>query len=225
MKKLIANLYIRPLILAFALVKTVATAALEFETTLIEQTLTLDAKHYAFEFPFTHQGSEAIRITNISSTCGCTVAELEQRDYAPGVGGVIQGRFTVGNRTGRQVNRIRLQTDYLGQAEIVLEVRLDIPQIAAVQPGMLLWRVGEVIDEKSFTVIPNHKLGLILKSVAVENDLFSVETSTADPETGEVSVSVVPRSVESAARGVVKIELLDPDRELIRTRYAHLLVR
>ena len=46
------------------------------------------------EFRFTNTGRATLKITNISKTCGCTVARLEKNEYAPGETGSVQVSFT-----------------------------------------------------------------------------------------------------------------------------------
>ncbi len=36
------------------------------------------------EFKFKNTGQGPLKITNVKSTCGCTVAQLEKKEYAPG---------------------------------------------------------------------------------------------------------------------------------------------
>ena len=42
-------------------------------------------------------GDEMLKITGVKATCGCTVVQLDKRDYAPGESGVIKVTYTAGS--------------------------------------------------------------------------------------------------------------------------------
>jgi len=47
----------------------------------------------ACEFKFTNKGKSVLNITGIKNTCGCTVPELEKKQYAPGESGTIKATY------------------------------------------------------------------------------------------------------------------------------------
>jgi hypothetical protein len=53
----------------------------------------------ACEFRFTNTGQGPLIITSVKSTCGCTVAQLEKKEYAPGESGTIKATYTAPNTT------------------------------------------------------------------------------------------------------------------------------
>ncbi|MCK4292081.1 MAG: DUF1573 domain-containing protein [Planctomycetes bacterium] len=46
------------------------------------------------QFKFTNNGRAPLKITNVKSTCGCAVAKLEKKEYAPGESGTIKVIYT-----------------------------------------------------------------------------------------------------------------------------------
>jgi hypothetical protein len=52
------------------------------------------------EFSFTNTGRSLLKIGNISRTCGCTVFQLDKKEYAPNETGVIKVSYTAGKSTG-----------------------------------------------------------------------------------------------------------------------------
>ena len=51
------------------------------------------------EFSFTNTGGGLLKIGNISRTCGCTVFQLDKKQYAPNETGVIKVIYTAGKST------------------------------------------------------------------------------------------------------------------------------
>ena len=58
------------------------------------------------EFKFTNTGSAdgGLKIGKISRTCGCTVFELDRKEYAPGRTGTIRVSYIAGKSTALSVN-------------------------------------------------------------------------------------------------------------------------
>jgi hypothetical protein len=58
------------------------------------------------EFKFTNTGSAdgGLKIGNIKRTCGCTVFELDRKEYAPGRKGTIKVIYAAGKATALSVN-------------------------------------------------------------------------------------------------------------------------
>jgi len=51
------------------------------------------------EFRFTNTGRGLLKIGNISRTCGCTVFQLDKKQYAPNETGTIKVSYTAGKST------------------------------------------------------------------------------------------------------------------------------
>ncbi|MFP4173402.1 MAG: DUF1573 domain-containing protein [Candidatus Hydrogenedentota bacterium] len=96
--------------LAF-LVTFSAAAQLQWDTQESEHYLEPGQEQVKTAFTFQNLGDGPVTIERISSTCGCTVPELEQRRYEAGESGEIEAVFEAGRLTGRQTSRIIVRTD------------------------------------------------------------------------------------------------------------------
>lgn len=208
----------------FMLVVHTARAELEFEKTVIEDVVSPDAKTYPFEFAFKNTGAATVEISEIKTTCGCTTAKLDKMIYEPGETGVITGSFSVGTRQGKQEKKVRVLTKDLAQPEIQLALKLDIPQLVTMKPGLLLWRVGSEPDAKTLSIHPNATLGAKILSVECESSDFAVEALPQVEGGSDFEVIVAPLKTESASRGLIKIQVAVADAEP-KTIYAHALIR
>jgi len=58
----------------------------------------------ACEFKFTNTGQALLKIGKIKRTCGCTVFELDRKEYTPGRTGTIRVIYTAGKATAISLN-------------------------------------------------------------------------------------------------------------------------
>jgi hypothetical protein len=56
------------------------------------------------EFKFTNTGQALLKIGKIKRTCGCTVFELDRKEYTPGRTGTIKVIYTAGKATAISLN-------------------------------------------------------------------------------------------------------------------------
>lgn len=197
---------------------------LTFKQAVVEDVISPDAKSYPFEFAFENTGDAAVEISEIKTTCGCTTAKLEKMIYAPGESGIIKGIFEVGTRKGTQKKKIRVYTKDLAQPEIPLALKLEIPKLIAMEPGLLLWRVGSEPDAKVLTITPNANLGAEVLSVECESSDFAVESMPKAEGSGELEVVVAPLKTGAKSRGLIKITVAMAGAEP-KTIFAHALIR
>lgn len=195
-----------------------------FEHSVIEDTIPPGSKSYPFAFSFENTGSQPVTIEQVKTSCGCTATQLTKKTYQPGETGVIEGSFSVGNRQGKQHKRVTLHTNDLAQPTITLGLKLDIPSLVTVKPGLLLWRTGTEPSSKSVTILPNQAFGVRILGVESGTDTYAVSALDPDEATGAIEVVVAPLDTSEPSRGIVKIRV-GGDQLPERTLYAHALVR
>jgi len=213
------------LALAGAAASAPAYGKLSFETKVIEDVIPHDAKAYPFAFAFENKGDRAVEISEIKTSCGCTTAKLPKKTYAPGEKGTIKGSFSVGSRQGKQHKNIRVLTDDIAQPEIQLALRLEIPKLVSMKPGLLLWRVGSEPEAKTLTIQPNGDLGARIAEVVCKDENFEFTVNEAD-EFEPTIVEITPNNVSEKARSIIRVKIATSNQSLDpQFAYAHLLVR
>lgn len=98
-------------------------------------------------FSFTNVGNDMLIISQIDSECGCTVPELDIRDYLPGESGTIEVRFDPKERPGKHHKNITVKSNDVSNperklgisVEVLQAVRLSTPSIAL---GRLVYGKG-----------------------------------------------------------------------------------
>jgi hypothetical protein len=113
-----------------------------------------DAGKYIGRFPFKNIGKGTLIIRDIRTACGCTVPELEKREYLPGEEGVLDVVFDPANRKGGFIKYLFMLSNSASQGRAKLSVTADI--IPLVRFESIFLRIGAMElgkkHERSFTV-------------------------------------------------------------------------
>lgn len=153
-------------------------AAIEFDKSIIEDSVSPGVETYSFSFGFINNGEFEVKIKEIITSCGCTVAAFSKENYAPGETGSLEGEFQIGSRRGDQDKYIVVKFED-GLSDVKLHLRLSILNLATVDKSLLVWRsTGESdLKEKKVNVELNEQAGAELLSVKVDGSGFDVETN------------------------------------------------
>lgn len=152
-------------------------------------------------FRFTNSGKTPVTIKDIHTSCGCTTADLAKRTYAPGESGEITAVYTVGDAKGRQSKIITVNTDDDSAPPVELTFQITIPDTIVYWPRMLLWHVGDRLDEKSVVITPpaSRKIThMEVQSMTPEKEASArIETS---PDGDSFRLFIRPRSAFKASQ-------------------------
>lgn len=204
------------LVVLFSLAASCASAQLKWDVLEVSQTVTATVVEALASFPFKNSGDDSVTITEISSSCGCTTAELEKKTYAPGESGEIVAKFKIGSRYGLQTKTIQIKTD-VEEAPTVLTMKTSIPKLVDLQPAYVAWARGEVPDMKTVSVTMGAAEPVHIIKVEAENPTVHVELE--ETEAGKTYLlNLFPESTDVAQKVRIKI-LTDYPRETPRTFY------
>ncbi len=128
-----------------------ARAELAWKQRVVELQAEADSTVLEARFPFTNTGVKAIDVTQVESSCGCTVVSLEKRHYEPHESGEIVAKYTVSSQAGEQTKTVQVETND-GQPPTVLTLSIHVPQVLSIQPPFLVWRHGELPNPKTISV-------------------------------------------------------------------------
>jgi Protein of unknown function (DUF1573) len=191
----------RPVVFALLTLAVVARAfaALEWESTTVQVDAgPLDEK-IDVVFRFTNTGANAVTIAQTHASCGCTVATLDKKTFAPGEAGELRAVYTVGDGViGLQEKTVTVETADSPAESFLLTLRVNVPGLWEVQPKFVKWEHGEAPTAKTVTIRALHPE--IAKPVAAEarDTRFAAEVRTAPDESGVYVVSITPTSTEVA---------------------------
>lgn len=141
-----------------------------------------DVEH---EFLVLNTGDEPLHITDVTTTCGCTVVDYD-KVIPPGGSGAIRARIkTKDLPSGRASKTLTVNTDAPGAERTVLQVKLD--HVPPIEFGMqardgrmfMAARAGEAKEEK--VLVRPHVPGMKITGVSSTNPLFVVALEPATP--------------------------------------------
>lgn len=193
----------------FVTVAPSAPAALTWEATVRSPKIALGAEQAVAEFPFRNTGREPVVILNVRASCGCTVPELEKRNYAPGEAGVIKATFNIGDRLGAQHSVIYVQTDDPAAEPLQLHLHLDIPQPLEVNPRVVSWTQGEEAKAKVIELSVHPEAGLELTGVETKDLGYTTALRPGDAP-GRYRLEIVPTSTAAASRAGFVLQTSKP---------------
>ncbi len=196
-------------------------ANLIFEASKIDDKIVNGTASYTFEFKFKNSGKTPIEITDIKTTCGCTVASLDKTVYQPEDTGKVSGVFNIEGRTGLQGKDIILTTDNLAQSTIKLSLEIEIVNIMSIKPSLLFWRKGEDVSMKEISALPYVTDGVKITSILCDLETFKIESVQ---EAKGYKIKVTPISTENESRAIIKINAESADGQA-KTFFVHAIIK
>lgn len=85
--------------------------AITFETTTYDFGQIYQGERVKYSFKFTNTGNSDLLISQVSASCGCTVAEYPKKPIKPGEGGSITVEFNSAGRRGQQSKTVTVSTN------------------------------------------------------------------------------------------------------------------
>src|SRR5438132_8293297 len=184
-----------------------ARAELKWEQTSVDLQPALGDKQAVAHFKYENVGKTPVHFTSVHASCGCTAAQTQKEQVAPGEKGEVTATFNIGGRTGTQVKTVTVQTDDPdpSRATTVLTLKAVITPLLEIQPALVFWQNGEEPKPKIITAKAN-KAAAIKKLDVVS----SIPDFTAKVDAGsapnEFKISVQPRDTTKAVYATLTIK-------------------
>jgi len=89
------------------------------------------------EFKFTNIGQALLKIGKIKRTCGCTVFELDRKEYAPGRTGTIRVSYIAGKATALRQKHIYVPSNDKVNPKVKLTIKARVVQMVEAAPQKL----------------------------------------------------------------------------------------
>ncbi|MBU3665696.1 MAG: DUF1573 domain-containing protein [Chthoniobacterales bacterium] len=177
--------------------------ALTWDQTTIERD-TMGEKVNA-EFHFTNKAAVPVRIQAVQTSCGCTVAAPQKREYAPGESGTLPVTHDPEGRTGVRAYRITVRTDEDGAKPDELILKVNIARQIEAGVRVAVWEQGEERAAKSIPFKIDARSPVAVTGAQPEKDLVSAEVVDG-PAPGEEFLKITPK--EDVAPGQTRIRLV-----------------
>src|SRR2546423_7102984 len=132
-----------------------ARSELKWEETSVDLKPALGDKQAVAHFKYENVGNTPVHFKSVHASCGCTTAQTQNEQVAPGQKGEITATFNIGGRTGTQVKTVTVQTDDPERSSIVLTLKAVITPLLEFQPTLVYWQNGEEAQPKLITAQAN----------------------------------------------------------------------
>ena len=184
-----------------------ADAALEWSTKDMHFELEPRDRQVETKFDFRNVGNEAVAITKVVTSCGCTTAQLAKTRYAPGESGSIKAIFVVGDRVGEYTATIDLYVDGGTAPADTLKMHFKIPEVVRLTPRTLTWKRGGEPTPQKVLVWAVGKSPVRVLGIGSDDRRLTVSLETMK-ESRAYEITVVPTDTMQQFSGRAKITLL-----------------
>ncbi len=141
--------------------------------------------HYAFH----NVGTTPVTIKWLKSSCGCTTAHLEKKNYAPGESGEVLLHFIFGDRKGYFHKTVAVTTDDKPNEPVVLNLLITIHDPVTIAPALVFWKTGQPATPQTVQFTVDDSAHVHVKSVSSSNPRLLAKLETTKP--GDPSVITV----------------------------------
>jgi hypothetical protein len=171
------------------------------------------------EFVIRNTGDAPLKIDNVKSSCGCTVAELKKKDLAPGEETTVGATFNLRGRSGQQKKTITVQSNDPDQPMYSLELVGEAKTPIEVSPAALSLGAieGDTPTSGSVTISAAQEgLTFNIKSVDTFNEFLKASFETLE-EGRQYRVNVVTAGSppDGPLNANVRVETDNPNRPII----------
>src|SRR5437016_3066161 len=184
-----------------------ARAELKWEQTSVDLRPKFDDKQAIAHFKYENVGSTPVHFKSVHASCGCTAAQTQKEQVAPGEKGEVTATFNIGGRTGTQVKTVTVQTDDPDptHSTTVLTLKAEITPLLEIQPALVYWQNGEERKPKVITAKANKDAAIKKLDVASSTPDFTVKVD-AGSAPNEFKISVQPRDTTKAVYATLMIK-------------------
>ncbi len=180
-----------------------ARAELKWEQTALELHPGFGDKEAVGHFKYENAGKTPVHFKSVRSSCGCTAAQSQKGEVAPGEKGEITATFTIGGRTGTQVKTVTVETDD-PQATTVLTLKTIVPQLLDIKPTFVYWAAGE--EPKPKTIMVTAAKDSPAKNVTVTSSSADFLTKVEAKSPGEWKIDIEPKQTAHAMASSITIQ-------------------
>ena len=184
-----------------------ARSELKWEQTSVDLKPALGDKQAVAHFKYENVGNTPVHFKSVHASCGCTTAQTQNEQVAPGQKGEITATFNIGGRTGTQVKTVTVQTDDPdpAHATTVLTLKAAITPLLEIQPALVYWQNGEEPKPKIITAKANKDAAVKKLDVASSTPDFTAKVE-AGSAPNEFKINVQPRDTTKAVYATLTIK-------------------
>lgn len=199
-----------------------AHATLTWESTSADLHPSLTDKTAVAHFKYKNTGDQAVTITDVHPSCGCTTAALAKSVVEPNESGEITATFNIGDRSGVQNKTITVRTNDTAEVTTILKLTATIPTLLDLQPVFIHWEANEELKPKTITAKIGGDFAVTKLNITSTDKSIATEV-VPDKEKKEFQIVITPQEAGRPINASLKIE---PDfpKDAPKTFYANVRV-
>ncbi len=97
----------------------------------------LDTDEFKTTYIFRNTGAGPLTVTQVKTSCGCTVAELDKKTYLPGESGTLNVTFDPKGKSGAVARNITVFTDSDSTPSETLIIRALVKPVVVIEPRVM----------------------------------------------------------------------------------------
>jgi hypothetical protein len=165
------------------------------------------------EFKFKNVGDGILKINKINSTCGCTVPQLEKKEYAPGESGAIQVTYRSSSRQGPVTKHLYIESNDSKKPKYELAIKAQVKVNISVNPEKMDLSIGkENAGAGPITITSKDSKPFAIKSFASSQDIITAEFDPAVESTEFVlDPKVDIEKLKKLLKGSIRINITHPN--------------
>jgi hypothetical protein len=175
------------------------------------------------DFTIMNVGTGTLEISDVKSSCGCTVAELAKKSLGPGEETKVSATFNLSGKQGPQTKVISVSSNDPDVPVYKLELKGNAVAAIEVEPRFVNYGsvVEDTLPEQKITIKSNKDdIRFNVTGAEVSESAFQAEVTTIKAgEHYEVTLKNVEPLQPGIAQGVINVKTDDPKRSVIPVRY------
>lgn len=215
-------MFARSILFAFLFAASVSfldASALVWDQTEVRVEMEPDQEEARASFKVTNKGEKVVRISRVTSNCGCTGTILNKKIIPPGESTEIVAIFSKGKRQGLNRNRLQVYLDGQLDAVVTLKMNVQIPTLIEARPQIVYWSPESSKTSRSVRLTFDERyIDQILK-IDYDRSQLTVTQEPSNPKNNDALVLLVePNDFNKLYRGTITIYGSGPDGRKAETR-------
>jgi len=169
------------------------------------------------EFRFTNAGNSALKIGEITNTCGCTPFSLAKKEYAPGESGILKVNYFSEQLRGQTTKQLIVHSNDRASSKVTLAIKANIKMQVSHEPrtlNLLLKQENANCPQLTLTSIDNQPFSI--KSFKSTANCITADFNPSEQATKFVlQPKVDMERLEKTLNGRIEIGLTHPECKTI----------
>jgi hypothetical protein len=194
----------------------------EFESTVFDLGQVFQNKSYDFVFKLKNNGDQSLTLTDIQTTCNCTILDTVPESVEPEKSAVIKGTFNSGSYKGRLDRDIILTTNDPLNTSVMLTIKAEVREVVLVKPErpFFLFNNGEPSSISIPLQVTNSiDKPFVIKEIKSKVDFLSAKVTNNDGQESTIEVTADYKKIPKfdfyyvVVELILTMELIDENKE------------